>query len=187
MKNLYKKILNCTKCKGTLHVADTGMQPAIMMDNIDTAKIIFVAQNPGVPLLHEKNQRYEEVLMQSRIGKLFIEKFLQACRLQYKDIYWTNLLKCPTEGNRIPITVELDNCFIYLIEQINKLKNIHTIVLLGNTVKEYYNTYKLNTFSEKYNVIDFYHPAYIYRTGAYGLIQKLCDKIDFQKEVNIKW
>lgn len=180
MKDLFSKVNNCYKCEGVLHCKDAGMSPAIMLDNINTAKVVFVAQNPGVPLKHEVGKRYEDVLMSSRIGKLFIEKFLLLSKYSYEDIYWTNICKCPTINNEAPAEYMLNNCFEYLYEQVHILspQKLSHMVLLGSTVKKYMTYDKLNLFPSYLTAINFYHPAYIYRTGAYSLINSLCSKLE---------
>lgn len=177
MKALYEEIKNCSKCADMLYCNKTQMPPAIMLDNINTATLIFVAQNPGMPLKHEIGNRYESILMQSKMGELFINKFLQASKLSYEDIYWANLCKCPSLNNTIPTVECFNNCFNYLLQQVRLITSANHLILLGNVVKNYFTYSITNLFPEYLITINFFHPSYIYRTGNYKLIQDLCNKI----------
>ena len=50
--------------------------------------------------------------------------------LKLKKAFITTALKCVPPGDK-PLKVELDNCFIFFNQEINKLKNLKVIVALG--------------------------------------------------------
>lgn len=177
LQKIYNEVRKCTQCANTMHCCDTMMSPAAMLDNEKTAKVVFIAQNPGEPLPSEKCDKYEDVLMQSKIGRLFISKFLDFSGFEYKDIYWTNLCKCPTEGNATPTKDNYDRCFNFLYRQIECLQSAEYLILLGTQVQNYMTYSVLNLFNEKLLVINFFHPSYLYRINKLELIHLLVNKI----------
>ncbi len=175
LNELKNKVRYCQRCLTLLSPEKTNMQPSIMTSN-ESARILFIAQNPGVPLVHEREKPYEEVLLHSSIGKLFLKRFMKDTGLDWTYLYWTNICKCPSPKNRLVTQIEMINCLPYLYEQISILKDLKYIVLLGKIVKKFLVDRPLDTKAE---IVNFYHPSYIYRTGNYKLLNKLYKQIKY--------
>ena len=173
VNELKKQVSECTKCKDLLHCKENLMCPAIMSHL--NAEIMIIGTNPGVGLEEERNRSYENVLINSRQGKMFLTPLLEKLNLDYQKICWSNICKCPTHNNR-PITFEeAHNCYHFLQEQINMLSNLKVVVVLGNIAKDYVLTHQLKTNGAK--IIYFVHPSWIFITGNYDMIDELASKI----------
>ncbi len=175
LNELKQEIYTCQRCLNLLNCEKTNMQPSIMTSN-ENAKILFIAQNPGVPLIHEKEKLYEDVLLNSSIGKLFLRRFMKDTGIDWQYIYWTNICKCPSIKNRLVTEIEMINCLPYLYQQVSILKSLKYVILLGDVVKKFFTDRSLNTNA---TIIYFYHPSYIYRTGNYRLLNKLYKQIKY--------
>ncbi len=117
-KKIRKSIKNCEKCE--LHKGCDGPVPG--NGALDT-DLMIIGQNPG----------YQE----DKIGVPFIgdagqllDKMLEAIGYKDFDYYKTNVVKCKTEGNRIPFDKEAKTCLPFLDEEIELIKPT-VIVLLG--------------------------------------------------------
>jgi uracil-DNA glycosylase family 4 len=178
IEEIKQEVNECIKCKNLIHCKDANMTPAIM-DHMN-ASVLFILQNPGVPLDEERGKSYEDVLINSRQGKIFLNKFLEKTNLKYEDIYWSNICKCPSPENRSLEKEEMDNCYNVLVKQLQLLKNIKTIIIMGKQAIDYIKEHPLNT---QCRIINFVHPAYIFR-GHWEMIDELAQKVTGTKEEN---
>jgi uracil-DNA glycosylase family 4 len=169
IEQLKQEVNECKKCKDLMHCKDNNMLPAILEHD---AKILFIPQNPGIPLTSEKNISYKDVLWNSRQGQSFIERFLENTNLVYEDICWHNICLCPSRNNRPVDDVEMANCKHFLQEHIDLMKNLKIIIILGIGPKFFLQTSKLK-LKEGIKIIFFPHPAYLMRTGQWEKLDNL--------------
>ena len=88
------------------------------------ADIMFIGQNPG----YYEDKKGIPFIGES--GKL-LDKYLKSINLTLDDIYVTNIIKCKTPGNRSPSKTEINNCSVYLRQEIKDIKP-KIIILLGS-------------------------------------------------------
>lgn len=107
----------CDLCTTRNHIVNSYGNP--------NADIMFIGEAPGytedrkgIPFVGKAGQN--------------LDKYLSICNFNREDIYLSNILKCRPPNNRLPSVFEVNNCFPYLIQEINEVKP-KIIVLLGNT------------------------------------------------------
>lgn len=161
MKKIHEQVKNCKKCEELDFCKKSGMSPSIMTGH-KNAKIFFIGQQPSHFQKEEIGISYNEVVFNSRIGKLFYQLFLEKMKLNYNDIYISNCIKCPSRYNISPKEIWADNCFQILQRQIDNLPNLKYIILLGAFVKNYIRNHPLKTNAK---VIEIYHASYSWRIG----------------------
>lgn len=91
-----------------------------------------------------------------------IREVLKDLGKDFKDYYWTNLVKCA--HSRDPSKATISNCSYFLNKEIEKV-NPSKIIALGNVA---YDIVKLMNLSG-IEVIKLYHPAYVLRNPSYYL------------------
>jgi len=79
------------------------------------ATLMFVGEAPG----REEDLQGRPFVGQA--GKL-LTQFLQAIGLTREDVYIANILKCRPPGNRTPQPQEVEQCFPFLLKQIQAIK-----------------------------------------------------------------
>mgnify|MGYP001615220716 CR=1 FL=1 len=175
MKEIKQKLYEMKPFEGLLNYKEIGMDEAVMMGHLN-AKYLFIAIQPSHPnIIEEKNKNYNDVVYNSPIGKRFYQLFLEKTKLKYDDIYITNLIKHPHPNNAEPTIVMADYYFDILLEQVNILKNLKYIILLGKFVEDYIKVHPLNT---KAIIISIKHPSYYWRIGNNeSFVDELVNKI----------
>ena len=98
------------------------------------------------------------------------------------DVYLTNLVKCNPRDllgrNRNPTRKEIDNCWEYLLEEMEQIKPTH-VVAVGRTVfdtlirKERMLSTREERSASGPEIVFIYHPAYAIRGGG-GKIRRDC-------------
>lgn len=125
-KNLENLAIVHSKCKRcALHKNRIKFVYGVGSSN---AKLMVISEAPG----HEENLS----------GKLFVgasgqllTKMLNAIKIDRKDIYITNVVKCTPPRNRNPLPEEIFACSIYLQEQLDIIKP-EIILILGKVAAE---------------------------------------------------
>ena len=79
------------------------------------ARLMFVGEAPG----REEDLQGRPFVGQA--GKL-LDQFLQTIGLSREDVYIANILKCRPPGNRTPQPQEIEQCFPFLLKQIQAIK-----------------------------------------------------------------
>jgi len=121
LDELKKEVENCTKCE--LYKSRNNV---VFGDGNPRSKIFVVGEAPGY---------YEDKTGKpfvGRSGKL-LDKIFAACGFKREEhIYIGNIIKCRPPDNRMPTCEERENCFPYLLKQI-EIINPKIIILLGST------------------------------------------------------
>jgi uracil-DNA glycosylase family 4 len=79
------------------------------------------------------------------------------------DNYFTNAVKCRPPNNRKPSDDEIEACFPFLKDEIDKIKP-KVIVFIGKTSYSLYD--RLSKLYPEIQYEFFYHPSYALRTGT---------------------
>jgi len=156
LKLLSKEVFSCKKCARLYPLRKIA---SLGFGNFNS-KIMMIAQNPGIPLEREFGLDYGDVLKNSKMGK-YLTKVLHVADLTWKDIYYTNICKCPSPNNSIINENEIKNCSEYLIQQINELQP-KIIITLGK-IAENNLPRSCKLLFTTYN---WYHPAYLWRKST---------------------
>ena len=143
------KIKLCTNCR--LH---KSRHNAITGEGDFNTKIIMIAQAPG------KIEDREGKMFIGPSGKIF-DRLLQNAEIHRQDIYITNLIKCYLPKCRRPSKNEIEQCSVYLDNEIEFI-DPQAIVTLGFHATRYifgkYNLYRppkneyKNLFGKQFHV-----------------------------------
>jgi uracil-DNA glycosylase family 4 len=131
------------------------------------AEIMFIGEAPGAD-----EDRLGDPFV-GRAGQL-LDKILEAMKLNRKEVYIANILKCRPPNNRDPEPSEMEKCFPYLREQVRLIHPkllcalgriaaqslLKTTATLGSLRKEWH-TY------ENTPLLVTYHPAALLRFPGY--------------------
>lgn len=196
LKNLNSKIAQCNKCRLFIekitNVFEDGNYNADIMiigdfpDNID--------ETFGKPF-------------KGKIGEL-LDKMLNAIKLDRKDVYLCNILKCNPGIEKLPVENEINQCIEYIYDQIN-IVSPKIILLFGVLTSQYllklaenfeeirkknYNKELPYIISDdqKINAISTYHPRQLLKDQSLKseswndmkLFAKICSEIGIRKNPN---
>ena len=121
---LNEQIRRCNKCS----LAETRTNAVCGEGNLN-AQIMLIAQAPG------KNEDREGRMFIGPSG-LVLDELLNTIRIDRKEIYMTNLIKCMLPKNRKPKSDEITACSPYLDREI-KLINPGILAPLGYYATRY--------------------------------------------------
>lgn len=121
--DIQQHIMNCTQCP----LSQTRNQPVVGRGNYQ-ADIMLIAEAPG------GQEDQQGIPFVGRSGEI-LDRLLQDCGLDRKEIYITNILKCHPPGNRDPKEEEKEACFPYLKYETFLLKP-KIIVCLGRVAAQ---------------------------------------------------
>lgn len=118
LEKLNKKMIACSQC-----VLKKGRKNVVPGEGSAEAEIMFIGEAPGAK---------EDELGKSFIGAAgkFLDEMLASIKLERKNIYITNVVKCRPPKNRDPLPKEVVECRSWLMEQIKIIKP-KLIVTLG--------------------------------------------------------
>ncbi|HOB15916.1 MAG TPA: uracil-DNA glycosylase [Defluviitoga sp.] len=162
MKMIAKNVELCEKCP--LHLTKKNAVPG--SGNVDSP-IIFVGEGPGAD---------EDALGEPFVGRAgqLLEKMLKdLAKLERKDVFITNIVKCRPPQNRAPTKEEIKECQSYLDAQILVIKP-KIIVTLGSTPLNYFTGLNKMTESRGHffdwlgnvKVFATFHPSYLLRNQS---------------------
>ena len=117
---LHKQIFECEKC----NLSKTRNLVCVKRGS-NSSKIIIVGEAPG------QNEDETGIPFIGDSG-ILLERILLSVKLDSKDIYITNIVKCRPSGNRKPTNEEVKTCKPWLLEQLETIKP-QILVLLGAT------------------------------------------------------
>ena len=162
LEMIANRIEKCEKCplylSRTNTVAGSG--------NVDSP-IMFVGEGPGA----DEDAMGEPFV--GRAGQLLEKMLKDLAKLERKDVFITNIVKCRPPQNRVPTSEEIVACQTYLDAQIITIKP-QVIVTLGNTPLNYF-TGKSKITEERGHFFDWYgnikifatfHPSYLLRNQS---------------------
>ncbi len=154
-----KEVEGCTKCTDLVR---NRTRTVFGVGNIDT-ELVFVGEAPGA----DEDKAGEPFV--GAAGQL-LNKIIAACKLERKDIYICNVLKCRPPGNRQPLADEVTNCRGFLERQLSIIRPKFICCLGLVAAQTVLNTTtpigKLRKQIHDYQgikVVATYHPAYLLR------------------------
>ena len=154
-EELDNKIKFCSLCN--LKQIPVNIIPVKNGENLKS-KVMFVGLAPSVYnhtefVFIEENYATNKILMTA----------LESIGLKRNDVYVTNLVKCSTENNIMPLLTTIKNCKKYLLEEIKLVQPI-LIVTMGKDVSSEFScdTGKFTKFLD-YDVYSIPHPSYCAR------------------------
>ncbi len=171
--DIEQHIAACTACP----LSRTRQQP-VMGRGSHQAAIMLIAEAPG----GEEDQQGTPFV--GRSGQI-LDRLLQDCGLDRKELYITNILKCHPPGNRDPEETEKEACFPYLKYETFLLKP-KIIVCLGRVAAQriispdFKITRQHGTWTYRKNcaLTATYHPSAVLRDPSkYELVKKDFEEI----------
>lgn len=153
LTELYKEIALCQRCE-----ISKFRTKAVPGEGAEDAEIMFIGEAPG---WHEDQQGRPFV---GQAGK-FLDELIASIKLDRRQVYIANVIKCRPTGNRDPLPVEIGNCCQWLDRQI-ELVSPKIIITLGRySMSRFFPGKSISkvhgTSVEKDGVMYFamYHPA----------------------------
>ena len=107
LTKVFQELANCRLCQ----LAKTRHN-LVFGDGNPHARIVFVGEAPGAD---EDEQGLPFV---GRAGQLLTDIIVKGMKLERKDVYICNILKCRPPGNRNPQTDEISKCEPFLKKQL---------------------------------------------------------------------
>ena len=107
LKKVCQEMANCQLCP-----LGKTRQNLVFGDGNPHAQIVFVGEAPGAD---EDEQGLPFV---GRAGQLLTDIIVKGMKLQRKDVYICNILKCRPPGNRNPLPNEISTCEPFLKKQL---------------------------------------------------------------------
>lgn len=158
-----REVAACTRCP---ELARTRTQTVFGVGN-PHARLAFLGEAPGA----DEDRRGEPFV--GRAGILLTDMIQKGMKLNRKDVYILNILRCRPPGNRNPLPVEAANCREYLDRQLEIIRP-EFICCLGavaaqNLLETTASIGKLRGRFHDYHgirVLCTYHPAYLLRNPA---------------------
>lgn len=114
----YQKIKNCNKCP-----LSNQRTKFVFGQGNENADLLIIGEAPG-----EQEDKTGETFI-GPAGQL-LTKMLQAIKIDRKDIFITNVVKCHPPHNRNPLPFESNSCMPILLKQIELIKP-KVILLMG--------------------------------------------------------
>ena len=107
LKKVCQEMANCQLCP-----LGKTRQNLVFGDGNSHAQIVFVGEAPGAD---EDEQGLPFV---GRAGQLLTDIIVKGMKLERKDVYICNILKCRPPGNRNPLPDEISKCEPFLKKQL---------------------------------------------------------------------
>ena len=153
LRELGEQISACPKCA----LAQTRTH-AVPGDGDPNADIVFIGEGPG---FHEDQQALPFV---GPAGK-FLDELLASIKLNRRDVYICNVIKCRPPNNRDPLPGEIEACGPWLDQQLDVIKP-RVIVTLGRfSMSRYFPGQSIGRIHGQpkqigdVTVVPMYHPA----------------------------
>ncbi len=112
---------NCLSCK--LCILRNGCRQVVFGDGNPRARLMLIGEGPGA------DEDRIGIPFVGRAGRL-LDRILSAVKIERKEVYIANVIKCRPPGNRLPFQSEIDHCLPHLEKQI-ELINPQIVVCLG--------------------------------------------------------
>lgn len=119
LSEIREELGDCTRCR----LCETR-KSIVFGEGNPRARLVFVGEGPG---------RDEDIQGRPFVGRAgqLLTKIIQAMKLERKDVYICNVVKCRPPGNRNPQPDEVASCEPFLMKQIESI-NPEVIVSLGS-------------------------------------------------------
>ncbi|HEY4717216.1 MAG TPA: uracil-DNA glycosylase [bacterium] len=159
LESIREEIGDCRRCK--LH---EGRKNIVFGSGNPDAELVFAGEGPG------EDEDIQGLPFVGRAGSLLTE-IIKAMKLDRKNVYICNVVKCRPPGNRIPQRDEINVCSSFLFKQLETIKP-RVIVALGavstHTILDTKESiFKLRGRFYIYNgmkVMPTFHPAFLLRS-----------------------
>ncbi len=163
LSEIREELGDCTRCR----LCETRKN-IVFGEGNPRARLVFVGEGPG---------RDEDIQGRPFVGRAgqLLTKIIQAMKLERKDVYICNVVKCRPPGNRNPEPDEVASCEPFLTKQIESI-NPEIIVSLGSVatglmlkLKNFKMGQLRGTFHQYGNskLMITYHPAALLRNPAF--------------------
>ncbi len=149
---------DCQRCK--LH---RTRRTLVFGEGNEKARLMLIGEGPG---------NEEDVQGRPFVGKAgqLLTKILQSIEIQREEVYITNIIKCRPPQNRNPEPDEIENCYPFLLKQIQAI-DPRIICALGTFAAHTLLKTDAKITSLRGKAYDFsgiqvfptYHPAYLLR------------------------
>lgn len=118
LEKLNSEMVACSKC-----ALRKGCKNVVPGEGSAEAQIMFIGEGPGAK---------EDDLGRPFVGSAgkFLDEMLASIKLERKDVYITNVVKCRPPNNRDPLPEEVAQCWPWLLDQIKIIKP-KLIITLG--------------------------------------------------------
>lgn len=119
LSEIREELGDCTRCR----LCETR-KSIVFGEGNPRARLVFVGEGPG---------RDEDIQGRPFVGRAgqLLTKIIRAMKLERKDVYICNVVKCRPPGNRNPEPDEVASCEPFLMKQIESI-NPEIIVSLGS-------------------------------------------------------
>ena len=118
LENIHKKWMKECKCE-----LKNSCTQAVPGAGSPEAKIVFIGEAPG------KSEDQKGIPFVGAAGK-FLDEMLGIIKLERKDVYIANVVKCRPPENRDPLPEEAQACWPWLLEQV-RIIDPKLVVTLG--------------------------------------------------------
>ncbi len=163
LSEIREELGDCTRCR----LCETR-KSIVFGEGNPRARLVFVGEGPG---------RDEDIKGRPFVGRAgqLLTKIIQAMKLERKDVYICNVVKCRPPGNRNPEPDEVASCEPFLAKQIESI-NPEIIVCLGSVatglmlkLKNFRMGQLRGTFHQYGNskLMITYHPAALLRNPSF--------------------
>lgn len=163
LSEIREELGDCTRCR----LCETR-KSIVFGEGNPKARLVFVGEGPG---------RDEDIQGRPFVGRAgqLLTKIIQAMKLERKDVYICNVVKCRPPGNRNPEPDEVASCEPFLMKQIESI-NPEVIVSLGSVatglmlkLKNFKMGQLRGTFHQYGNskLMITYHPAALLRNPSF--------------------
>jgi DNA polymerase len=162
LTNICQEMANCRLCQ----LAKTRHN-LVFGDGNSHAQIVFVGEAPGAD---EDEQGLPFV---GRAGQLLTDIIVKGMKLDRKDVYICNILKCRPPGNRNPLPDEISKCEPFLKKQL-QIISPKIICALGTFAAQTLlkTDIPISALRGRFNyyegikLMPTYHPAYLLRNPS---------------------
>ncbi len=160
LESLRAAVAQCTAC--ALHRTRTQ---TVFSDGTGKARVMFVGEAPG------QNEDEQGVPFVGRAGALLTDIITKGMRLDRREVYIANVLKCRPPDNRDPLPEEKELCTPFLDRQM-ELVDPEIVITLGlhaahHVLRTQASMAKLRGQVHrvgKHKVVATYHPAFLLRS-----------------------
>ncbi len=163
IENLEKQAKKCMLCE-----LSKTRKSVLFGTGDKKAKIMFIGDAPS------SSEDNEGKFFLGRSGEMLGDMITKVLKLQTKDVYVTNLVKCKPYGGKKISPIDIHACHPYVLKQIELIKP-KIIVTLGE--KAYQNLSGDDTALEQirgaliqrnnYTIIPTYHPSFLLKNPSY--------------------
>lgn len=158
LEEIRSELGNCQRCK--LH---RTRRTIVFGEGNEKASLMLIGEGPG---------NDEDVQGRPFVGKAgqLLTKILQAIDIEREEVYIANIIKCRPPQNRNPEPDEIENCYPFLLKQIQAIRP-RIICALGTFSSQTLLKTDVKITALRGKVYDFsgiqlfptYHPAYLLR------------------------